>query len=258
MTFTLAKTALKLSFMKLSVLVLSRNQASIKVLVAAFSELGMDYQVSTSASETIESMAAGRYSALVVDFDLPHAIYVAKVARLASEPRKPVLFGMIGAENPIGGVFQAGANFVLYKPLDLLQVLHSLRAGQAFMRPDRRRCNRKHSETLAYLELPTGTIPALVHDLTEQGLAVQAAEVLKPLRQISLRFLLPGTTTVVHAKGDFIWSDEEGRAGLFFRDIPAAGRRDLKLWLKKHGAKKSDAVRAIMEPKHQRAAAAAH
>jgi len=87
---------------------------------------------------------------------------------------------------------------------------------------------------------------------------LQAAEYLIPLRQISLRFLLPGTTTVVHAKGDFIWSDDQGRAGLFFRDLSAASRRDLNAWLKKHGAKKADAVRMLMEPKSRRAAAGTH
>jgi hypothetical protein len=244
--------------MKLNALVMSRNASSVKVLIAAFAELGIEYRVSISAAETIELIATGHHSASIIDFDLPHAVEVAKIAKSAFPARKPVLFGMLGAEHPIGGVFQAGANFVLYKPLDLLQVLHSLRAAQGFMQSDRRRGSRHKSETLAYLELPTGTTPALVHDLTEQGLSLQAAEQLSPLRSVSLRFLLPGTTTVVHAKGDFIWSDDAGRAGLFFRDIPAACRRDLQSWLKKHGAKKSQAVRAIMEPQKSRRAVSAH
>jgi DNA-binding NarL/FixJ family response regulator len=238
--------------MKLNTLVMSRNQSCLKVLVAAFAELGIEYRISLSASETLELLAAGHHSALVVDFDLPHAVQVAKIARSAFTKRKPVLFGMIGAENPVGGVLQAGANFVLYKPLDLSQVLHSLRAAQGFMQADRRRSCRQKSETLAYLEFPSGTTPALVRDLTEQGLSIQAAEPLIPLRRVSLRFLLPGTTTVVHATGDFIWTDQTGRAGLFFSSIPAASRRDLQTWLRKHGAKKSDAVKALLEPHKNR------
>ena len=70
------------------------------------------------------------------------------------------------------------------------------------------------SETLAYLHLPTGMVPALVQDLTEQGVSIQAAEPLVPLRSVALRFLLPGSTHVLHATADFIWADEEGRAGL--------------------------------------------
>ncbi len=134
--------------MKLNALVMARSHSSVRTLVAAFAELGIEYQVSPSASETMEALATGYHSALIVDFDLPHAMQVVKMARMASGKRRSVLFGMVGAGKSVGDVFQAGANFVLYKPLDLLQVLHSLRATQGFMREDRRGSSRKKSETL--------------------------------------------------------------------------------------------------------------
>ena len=242
--------------MKMNALVMSRNTTAVKTLVTAFAELGMEYRISFSPSETLELVATGQHSALVVDFDLPHSIEVAKMVRALPSSQKPVLFGMIGAGTSIASVFQAGSNFVLYKPMDLLQVLHSFRAAESFMRKDRRRSSRNKSETLAYLQLPGGTIPALVQDLTEQGLSVQAAEQLMPLRGVPLRFLLPGTTNVVKATGDFIWSDRAGRAGLFFTDMPVACRRDLQAWLRKRHAKKDDAVRALLEPQKTRKAAA--
>jgi|SRR5438552_4031645 len=245
--------------MKLNGLVMSRSHSSIRVLVAAFAELGIEYRISPSASESIETLALGHHSALIVDFDLPHAVQVARMARASTGKRRPVLFGMVGAATPVSEVFAAGANFALYKPLDLLQVLHSFRAAQGFMREDRRGGRRKKSETLAYLELPTGMAPALVTDLTEQGLALQAAEPLSPMRGVPLRFLLPGTSQVVQATGDFIWADGAGRAGLFFSNIATACRRDLQAWLKKHGVAKSESVRALLEPHvGSRAAVSAH
>ena len=245
--------------MRMNALVMSRNTSAVKALVTAFAELRMEYRVSLSPSDTIELVARGRHSALVVDFDLPHAIEVARMARVVPSKRKPVLFGMIGSGTPIASVFQAGGNFVLYKPLDLLQVLHSFRAAQCFMQSDHRRSSRQKSEALAYLQLPGGTVPALVQDLTEQGLSVQAAEPLMPFRGVPLRFLLPGTTNVVQATGDFIWADKAGRAGLFFTEMPVACRRDLEAWLRKRHAKKSEAVRVLLEPpKSRRAVAGRH
>lgn len=244
--------------MKINALVMSRNHSAVKVLVAAFAELGIEYRMTFSASETLDVLTEGHHSVLVLDFDLPHSVQVAKLARAASAKRRPVLFGMIGAGLPIASVFQAGANFVLYKPLDLLQVLHSFRAAQAFMQPERRSSSRQKRETLAYLQLPTGTIPALVNDLSEQGLSIQAAEELTPFRGVALRFLLPGTTQVVHATADFIWADSVGRAGLFFRDVPAACRRDLQGWVKKRGVRKADTVKVLLEPAKGRKAVAAH
>jgi len=233
--------------MNLNALVMSRSHASIRTLVAAFVELGIEYQISPSASGTIEALATGHHSALVVDFDLPHAVHLARIARTLPGKRRPLLFGMVGAGKSVGDVLQAGANFVLYKPLDLMQVLHSFRAARGFMRGDRRRASRQKGEALAYLQLPTGIAPALVLEVSEQGLSLQAAEPLLPLRSVPLRFMLPGSTQVVHATGDFIWADGRGRAGLFFSDMAAGCRRDLQAWLKKQGAKKSESVRALLE-----------
>jgi CheY-like chemotaxis protein len=238
---------------------MSRSNGAVKVLVATFAELGIEYKVSASVSETLEILATEYHSALILDFDLPDAACVAKMARSVPEKRRPVLFGMIGAATPVGSAFQAGANFVLYKPLDPNQVLHSFRAARGFMRGDRRSATRQKGETLAYLQFPTGIVPALVMDVTEQGLSLQAAEGLTPLRGVPLRFLLPGTAEVIHATGDFIWADGNGRAGLFFSKIAPACQRALQAWLKKRAAKRSESVRVLLEPKRMsRATAAAH
>ena len=228
--------------MKLNALVVARNAGDLKVLVAAFAELAVEYRVCTSPSEAMDLLATSRYSALIVDFDVPNAMQVAHMARELKGKQKPVLFGMIGPATPIGDLYEVGGNFALYKPLDLLQVLHSLSAGSAFMQQDRRNATRQGSETLAYLELPGGTIPALVQNLTEDGISVQAAEQLMPLRSLPFRFLLPGTTEVIRATGQIIWTDKTGRAGVLFTNIPAASRRDLAAWLNKRDAKRPQLI----------------
>ena len=219
--------------MKFNALVLSRNTGDVKVLVSAFAELGIEYRISFSVSETMEILAQGHHSALVVDFDVPHALQLASMTRAMTVKHRPILFGMISAATPIAELFESGGNFALYKPLDMLQVLHSFRAGYAFMQQDRRGASRRKGETIAYLELHSGIVSALVEDLTEQGLSVQAAEPLVPMRGLSLRFILPGTAQVVHATGDFVWTDKAERDGLFFTNVTAACRRDLQAWLKK-------------------------
>jgi DNA-binding response OmpR family regulator len=233
--------------MRLNALVVSRSSESARVLIAAFAELGMEYRVSASVAEAMQTLAADHHSALIVDFDLPDAASLTRAGRTVSFTR-PVLFGMIGTTTSVASTFEAGANFILYKPLELTQVLHSLRAGRGFMQADRRRAPRQKSQSLAYLQFPTGVVPALVLDVTEQGLSLQAAEALTALRSVPLRFLLPGTSQVMQATGDFIWTDEKGRAGIFFRRMAPACRRDLEGWLKKQGAKRSEAVSKLLQP----------
>ena len=101
------------------------------------------------------------------------------------------------------------------------------------MRADRRRSSRHQAESLVYLRFgdlcPT---PALVLDLNQRGLSVQAAEPLPPTR-IPLRFMLPGTEFLIEGRGDVIWADDSGRAGILFTELPASSRSQLKQWVGK-------------------------
>ncbi len=58
--FTVLKAPFNLQLMKLNALVMSRSHSSIRVLVAAFAELGIEYRISPSASETMEVVQASR------------------------------------------------------------------------------------------------------------------------------------------------------------------------------------------------------
>jgi len=102
---------------KLNALLLCSDQPSLRVITAALDELEIEPEACLSAQEAMERLVQGYYSALVLDFDLPAAAQVAKLARMAPPERRPVVFAMIGASTAIASTFQAGANFVLYKPL---------------------------------------------------------------------------------------------------------------------------------------------
>lgn len=229
--------------MAFNALLMCREQQALRVLGTALDEMEIEPESCLSATEAMERMAQGHYSALVLDFDLPGAAQVARLARLAPPKRRPVIFAMIDAITGIGATFQAGANFVLYKPLVPEQVERSLRAGRVFMRSDRRQASRHKLEALAYLQFGGAAMPAIVLDLNERGLSLQAAEPLPPVRELPLRFVLPGTVHMVEGHAEIIWADDEGRAGMFFTDMSPASRKYLKQWLAKRSPKKERAVR---------------
>ena len=192
----------------------------------------------------MQLLALGYYSALIVDFDLPGAAQLVHMARMAPSERRPVVFALIGALTDVGSTFQAGANFVLYKPLVRDQMERSLRAGQAFMRPDRRKSRRQKMESLVYLRFgDVCPVPALVLEISEDGLSVQASEPL-PAAELPLRFILPGTSCMIEGSGEVTWADDSGRGGIFFSHLSSSARRHLKTWLAKRDRKKRSKVRA--------------
>jgi CheY-like chemotaxis protein len=224
--------------MRLNALLMCREQPALRMLAAALEELGIEQEICLSAPEAMERLAKGSYSTLVLDFDLPAASQVARMARLAPAQRRPVVFAMIGALTGIAGTFQAGANFVLYKPLALEQVMRSLRAGRGFMQPDRRRTCRQKLETLVYLQFGIAALPAIVLDVTERGIALQVADQLPALEEIPFRFVLPNSSNMVEGKAEVIWADENGRVGMLFTHLAPASRKQLKHWLAKRAPKK--------------------
>lgn len=215
-----------------------RNQQSLRMLAGVLEELGIEQETCASADEAMELLVAGRYSALVLDFDLPNAVQVAQMARLAPPNRRPVVFAMIGALTAVAATFQAGANFVLYKPLVWEQVARSLRAGRGFMRPDRRSSPRQKLETLIYLEFGIATLPAIVLDVNEHGLSLQAAEPLPAVAKVPFRFVLPGSSHTVEGAAELVWADDTGRVGMVFSHLSPASRKHLKNWLGKRTEKK--------------------
>lgn len=212
----------------------------LRPLTAALDEVRIGQDHCSSAQEAIELLAGGKYSAVVLDFDLPGAAQVAKLARVAPANRRPVVFAMIGALTDIGGTFQAGANFVLYKPLVYEQMARSVRAAHGFMLEDRRRLPRQRVATVVYLLFGRHlAIPTLMLDLNEEGLSVQAAEPLPAMDRVPLHFLLPGSARVIEGVADVVWADDAGRAGMFFSQMTTSAQRSLRHWLKGQSAKRS-------------------
>ena len=245
--YEVEKRAISFCRMKLNALLMCRNQQSLRVLAEALDELEIAQEVCLSAPEAMELLVRKHYSALVLDFDIPAAAQVARIARMAAPQKRPVVFAIIGAMTPVSGAFQAGVNFVLYRPLEPEPVSRSLRAGQGFMRSDRRRAVRQQAEALVYLRIGMASLPAIVLDISEQGLALQAPEPLPPIQKVPLRFVLPGTGHLIEATGEVIWKDDSGRAGMFFTHLSPAARKHLKLWLRQRGVDRKDAVRVLLQ-----------
>jgi hypothetical protein len=91
-------------------------------------------------------------------------------------------------------------------------------------------------------------VPALVLELSEDGLSVQASEAL-PAADVPMRFILPGTAHLIEGNGDVIWADDTGRAGILFNHLPPNARRQLKAWLAKRSPKKGTRARVAVSEK---------
>jgi len=59
-------------------------------------------------------------------------------------------------------------------------------------------------ESLVYLQFGIAALPAMVLDLNQNGMALQAPEPLPPVQQVPMRFVLPGTPHMVEGMGEVV------------------------------------------------------
>jgi hypothetical protein len=225
-----------------------KDPRSLQAIEAALVEAGMVQVICRSKNEAMELAVGGKCSALIVDFDLPEASEVAKLASRLSPPQRPVLLAMSHEWPETGPAFQSGANRILYKPLGVAQVKEACTASRKPMKGSRRKSARIEMKTLVYLELASGTVPAVGINISAHGIAVQATEAVPLSASLPFHCVLPGTHHKLRGHVDVIWADEEGRAGAFFSDLGPTSRKHLQHWLSKHHEHDKDAARILLPP----------
>jgi CheY-like chemotaxis protein len=235
--------------MRQSAAVLCHDERSLQTLQGTLEQLGIELLNCKSEQHALESIMAGNCSTLIVDFDLPGAKEVIRVADLLPETQKPNLLAVSSRAWPgTGEAFQSGATRILYKPLDAELARESLKRRKNSDEANRRRSARYEVKTLVYLEFEGETTSAISIDIGEHGLAVQATDPIPMSSNVPFRCVLPGTPTL-HGHADVIWASDQGRAGLFFSKLGPSARKQLKNWLHKRSKHQKDhRVRDLLPP----------
>ncbi|HUO24976.1 MAG TPA: PilZ domain-containing protein [Candidatus Aquilonibacter sp.] len=237
--------------------VVSVDCSSRPILKVALHEAGMEQVVCNSHQEAMELVLEGHCAALIVDFDLPGAADILKTAALLPAPLRPLLLALSGAWAGTGQAFQSGASRILYKPLQLEQVRDAFEPGRG-PRKKLHRSPRYELRSLVYLELESGSMPAIGINISEQGMAIRTAEQITPRSNVTFRCVLPGSKHSLHGHADVIWADAQGRAGMFFSRLSPSARRHLKHWLRKLGRNNTNAARSLLPSADKAVFAAPH
>jgi len=234
--------------MRKSAAVLCQDKTSLDTLHATLAQLGIEVRSCRTKQEALEAVLTG-CTTLIVDFDLPGAEEVIRMAKLLPPGQKPALLAL---ESPTwlgtGQAFQSGASRILYKPIDGELIKDALKTSRKSGSANRRKSKRHNIRTLVYLDLANGSLPGVSIDIGEHGLAVHAIERVPMSTNIAFRCVLPGSHVTLHGHADVIWASDEGRAGLFFSKLAPATRKQLKGWISRHGNRKNAATAHSLLP----------
>jgi CheY-like chemotaxis protein len=221
--------------MALEALVLSRDPEVIKTLGRVLDDANIDLQVCATADDALIILGRHKYDTLVVDCDdVPGAPDVLQQLRKGKSNKSCIAFALVNGRTSVRQAFEMGANFALDKPVSQERATRSVRAAQGLIMRERRRYHR-HLVTASGNIIVDGLteLPISVVTISEGGVSIECARQLDEGGAARMKVVLPGSKTPLEFKGEVIWSDKEGRAGIRFQVLPLETKKELELWLEK-------------------------
>jgi DNA-binding response OmpR family regulator len=186
--------------------------------------------------EALNQLKHHRIDAIVVDAtSAPDALELLSVLRKGKRSRGAIGFCAVGDVNSTRRAYEAGAHFVLVKPVSAEIATRTLRAALGLVITQRRRYHRHHLNLAAKLLLNNGEeLQVEIVNLSESGAALEMKHEhhRKPEGEVRLRFKVPSHTAVLEATGIVHWTNA-GRIGLQFARMKASSRSALDQWLLK-------------------------
>jgi CheY-like chemotaxis protein len=213
-------------------LLLAHDPELLTVLRGVLEELGIHVEICAARELALERLAEQKFDLVVLDWEeFEGASFLVFNTRLTSHNKESVVIAVVSGVVAMRNAQTVGANFILCKPLLPEPVRRTVRAASTLFTGAEPRHVRHVVKSLSFVSLETPREPAVLLNLSQGGMAVQALEPLAPGRVMQLRFDLPKETLRVEAQGEIVWSDPSGRAGIRFIDMPATSQHNLQEWV---------------------------
>jgi CheY-like chemotaxis protein len=222
--------------MNLKSLLLCADEKIVRILRRTLGDLEIEVELCATAEAALRKLTRHRFEAIIVDCAGPGSAEVLRSARSSPGNKRAVAVAILDRESGMRSAFEAGANFVLYKPVSGERSKSSFRAARALMKKERRRNAR--IEVRIPLEMSSRESGARFKvnttDLGEGGLAVTLPKRSKPHGCWGLSFKLPGSEAALQVDAEFAWEGSGTQVGLRFREQTPEFARQLREWLGKN------------------------
>ena len=219
--------------MGVRVLLVSGDIQIIDTLCQSMEKMAMHAEVCSDTGAATRKLCHAKFEAVMVDFNkAAAALELVKRSREMTSHKGAVVLAILNDSNEMPGAFQAGANFVIAKPLLPAILTRTLKAAYPLMVREKRRYYR------CPLQIPVRISSASRQEFTatsvnisEGGMALTSPVPLQVREKINLTLTFPGVERAAKISGEVLWADDRGRVGLEFVYIPATVMEQLQAWL---------------------------
>jgi len=222
--------------MTLESLLLSQDADLVRVIRPTLEKLSIDVEICHEARAAADILISEKFDAVIVDCDdLKGGLGVLQGLRGTPSNKNSVTFAILnGKRTTTQEAFGMGANFVLQKPISMLNAARCFHAALNFMIKERRRYFRQPVKMLVRITLGEKIIKATSTNISESGIALMMRDALPKNATPRLQFALPDINVKMEVEAEMVWADVKGRAGFRFKNVSKDCQENLEQWLNQH------------------------
>lgn len=214
-------------------LLLSRDTEVFRVLRPTLEKLSIDVEICQDAKKASEILIMSKFDAVIVDCDdLPGGVEVLEGLRATPSNKNSVTFAIVnGKKTTTQQAFGMGVNFVLHKPLSVLNTSRCFNAALNFMLREQRRYFRQPVKMPVSVVVGDKKLKASSANISEGGISLILHHALPKNAKPRVQFTLPGSSLYFDVETELAWSDLKGFVGLRFLGMVQSSQESLENWL---------------------------
>ena len=216
--------------LELEFVLLSNNYATMTAVSGGVKKYGAKFSLVPTAEVARDCLSRRKVDGVFVDVAVAGALELMEAIRKGTSNCKAVIFACILSAKETTPTLNAGANFLLRKPLSVDSVALHITIAKVLLERERRRYFRHAVNLPVVLKDGKTEQHARMTDLSEEGMAVRTAKPLKHSSVMDFAFELSFGAPVT-GKGQVTWTNKEGMTGIVFRIFHGKGREILEAWL---------------------------
>jgi len=230
-SLTQTETTLMPTVPELEFLLVSNDYATLSAVTVGLKQIGGHLAVVPTAEEAREFLLRRRIDGVFVDMQLHGAETLVEAIRKGSSNAKAAIFACVADAKQSTATLNAGANFLLRKPLTPEAVTLHITISKDIMLREKRRFFRHPVDLPVALKAIDKTEQhAKIVNLSQGGMAIRSGKPLKPGAVVEFAFEL-AIGEELRGKGLVAWTSSENMAGILIQTLQGLGRGYLERWI---------------------------
>jgi DNA-binding NarL/FixJ family response regulator len=214
----------------LEFLAVCNDPAAFTVMAAAIHAVDGRLNCAPTCAAAADYLARRKIDGIVIDMSVSGALEFLRRVRSGNANKFSVVFACLDSARDSSAVLDAGANFILRKPLDRIGMMQAFAAAVPLMAAEKRRFFRYSLMLPVALTVGKERDHSTMSNLSEGGMAVWSVREYALGTAVGFSFTLP-FGGLIRGEGRVAWTNPDGAIGIKFHILPDSAYSHLYGWL---------------------------